>query len=97
MIEKSGIAIFTCDLIGTMRLDDGGLRLVTPFDPDPFNYPKLERIVAGAFAIVDGHHVTTREAYAKLPAAFGLEPSSFNLISLTDEGPIPQPPEGAIS
>lgn len=97
MTPRSGIAVINVLTIGALRLDDGGLRLVTPENPDPMLYPALERQVAEAFALVDGHHVTAREAIDRLHTALGVPKSFVEVVSITGEEELPPLPDGIVS
>jgi len=85
MTKRSGIAVFAIETIGLLRLDDGGLRLVTPEVIDPATYPRLEKRVAEAWDFVDGHHQIVREAFRHIHEAFGVPEDAVHLLSLTEE------------
>lgn len=97
MTPRSGIAVFVAAPIGLLRMDDSGLRIVSAFDQDPKTFPKLEAAAAAAFDLVDGHHVTVREAMAKLPEALGIPAEWITDLVVTDEEELPELPEDAIS
>jgi len=97
MIPNSGIAVFTVAQIGVLRLDNGGLRLITPFDASAKARAQVEDMLRDVWDLVDSHHATPGSILNRLVFALHLKEADIYDVTITDAQPIPAPPEGSVS
>jgi hypothetical protein len=96
MTKRTGIARFTLLPIGTFRLDDSGLHLVSIIDNDDSITAGVEALLERANLDFSGPHLTPEEAIERLPRLAGLPRENIVGLTITGGEPIPLPPEGAV-